>query len=250
MPRGPTSTINKENRCFITLSKLRDLSVQVLRTTHFGLHQRTREESSGEWRPLNRGTGCKDQTKYGAVGTSRLKEHWLPWLTTRVTHHARQKEVAGYGLSSCYHAVSNFFYQSWDNASSCPRWSVSTTMFSMRSGLKRSAMVPAIQTTSWHGGSVLLLPSVLHSKGHIYPRHVPHDMTCIPKRGDRLLARHHIFSLIVTLFVILSEFQRFHNAIFHWYIIHGLADPNCILKRWPAYSTRLAIHRFVCYITK
>jgi hypothetical protein len=107
----------------------------------------------------------------------------------------------------------------------------------------------AIQTTSWHGGSVLLLPSGLHSKSHIYPRHVPHDMHT-KTRWPPISLTPYFFFAIVTLFVILSEFQRYHNAIFHWYITHGLADPNCILKRRPAYSTCLAIHRFVCYITK
>jgi hypothetical protein len=78
---------------------------------------------------------------------------------------------------------------------------------------------------------------------------LPHDMHT-KTRWPPISLTPHFFFAIVTLFVILSEFQRYHNAIFHWYITHGLADPNCILKRRPAYSTCLAIHRFVCYITK
>jgi hypothetical protein len=77
-------------------------------------------------------------------------------------------------------------------------------------------------------------------------------MTCTPKPGGRLLAqqRKHFFLPVVTLFTILSEFQRFHQTVFRRLIIHSLADPNCILKHHSAHSVCIVIHRLLCYITK
>jgi hypothetical protein len=52
MPRCPATIVNKEHRCFIALSRLRDLAVQVLRRTHLALPQRNRQESLSEVRTI------------------------------------------------------------------------------------------------------------------------------------------------------------------------------------------------------
>jgi hypothetical protein len=126
----------------------------------------------------------------------------------------------------------------------CPRWSMSTMMFSMCSGLKRSAIVPAIQTTSiawWFSATACIR---LAQQGSSHDMHTKMRWPPISSTAQTF------FLPVVTLFTTLSEFQRFHKTVFRMLIIHSLADPNCILKRRSAHSVHIAIHRLLCYITK
>jgi hypothetical protein len=127
----------------------------------------------------------------------------------------------------------------------CPRWSMSTMMCFYVFGVETFGNLSFLQSRPRPslGGSVLLLPFGLHSRDHMYLRHAWHDMHTKMRWPPISSTAQTFFLPVVTLFTILSEFQRFHKTVFRRLIIHSLA-------RRSAHSVRIAIHRLLCYITK